>query len=97
MASQHVFLVQHEAFGLGSLKKHKTKKLGAGGEARNGLVAKIVDFVHPRTGNANCHKLLPSALGRRSEPWGIEACVRLVLCCTSGPSGPVECLEIGAQ
>lgn len=50
MSSQHVFLVQHEAFGLIPLKNCKTEKLSAGGEAGNGLVAKIVDFVHPRTG-----------------------------------------------
>lgn len=102
MASQHVFLVQHEAFGLTSLKKRKTEKLGAGGEARSGLVAKIVDFVHPRTGNI-C--VVPRKAGLWALGWAphngmnhrgvYRACVRLMLCCRGGPSGPVDCLEPG--
>lgn len=42
MAHQHVYLVQDEAFDLPSLKGREREK--------RGLVAKVVSYVHPRTG-----------------------------------------------
>lgn len=50
MAHQHVFLVQDKAFEFACLKDRSKAQQGGQVEVGDRLLAKIVDFAHPRTG-----------------------------------------------
>lgn len=66
MAHQHVFLVQDKAFELSCLKARSKTQQQQGGELHvaNGLLAKIVDFAHPRTGDYNQQKVVDTMQNR---------------------------------
>lgn len=53
MAHQHMFLVQDQAFDLLSLKDRSNAQEGSEAEVAERLLAKIVDFSHPRTGEVD--------------------------------------------
>lgn len=49
MAHQSVYLIQNEVFGFSSLKGQQAQ-MNTAITGKSGLVAKILDFAHPRTG-----------------------------------------------